>query len=127
MLASVLLDLAHGKLGPHKGSRRFAVLQAKAKHILDTSALLRAKPRTVALELEAALTRQLCDELLANHVWHRQDTANFHRRGGAGLRSYVEHRHFRSQTLKLMIVGEQLILGPRDDTHHGPMESRCRS
>jgi transposase len=67
MLASVLLDLARGKLGPHKGSGRFAVLLAKAEHILETSAPLRAKLRTVALELKAELIRQLCDELLANH------------------------------------------------------------
>lgn len=67
MLASVLLDLAHGKLGPHKGSRRLVVLQAKAELILETSAALRDVPRTLALELKAELIRQLCDELLANH------------------------------------------------------------
>jgi transposase len=67
MLAGVLLDLAHGKLGPHKGSRRLVVLQAKAEHILETTASLRATPRSLALELKAELIRQLCDELLANH------------------------------------------------------------
>jgi transposase len=67
MLAGLLLDLAHGKLGPHKGSRRLVVLQAKAEHILETSAPLRATPRSLALELKAELIRQLCDELLANH------------------------------------------------------------
>jgi transposase len=67
MLASVLLDLAHGKIGPHKGSCRLAVLRGKAERILETSASLRAPPRTLALELKAELIRQLCDELLANH------------------------------------------------------------
>ena len=66
MLGSVLLDVAHGILGPHKGSRRPAVLQAKAERILETSSPLRAAPRTLALELKAELIRQLCDELLAN-------------------------------------------------------------
>jgi transposase len=67
MLPGVLLDLANGKLGPQKGDRRLAILQAKAEHILETLAPLRAKPRTLALELKAELIRQLCEELLANH------------------------------------------------------------
>ncbi len=67
ILASVLLDLGDGKLGSHKGDRRLAILQAKAGHILETLAPIRAKPRTLALELKAELIRQLRDELLANH------------------------------------------------------------
>jgi transposase len=67
MLAAVLLDLAGGKIGPHKGNNRLAVLQAKARTIIETTATLRSTPRTLALELKAELIRQSCDELLANH------------------------------------------------------------
>jgi transposase len=67
MLASLLLDLAGGKVGPHKGDSRLIAMQSKAQAILDTSAAMRASPRTLALQLKAELIRQLCDELLANH------------------------------------------------------------
>lgn len=67
MLASLLLDLAGGKVGPHKGSNRLIAMRSKAQTILETSAAMRASPRTLALELRAELIRQLCDELLANH------------------------------------------------------------
>ena len=66
MLASLLLDLAGGKVGPHKGGNRLIAMRSKAQAILETSAM-RASPRTLALELKAELIRQLCDELLANH------------------------------------------------------------
>jgi transposase len=67
MLASLLLDLAGGKVGPHKGGNRLIAMRSKAQAILETSAAMRASPRTLALELKAELIRQLCDELLANH------------------------------------------------------------
>ena len=67
MLASLLLDLAGGKVGPHKAANRLTTMQHKAQMILETSASLRVSPRTLALELKAELIRQLCDELLANH------------------------------------------------------------
>jgi transposase len=67
LLSSVILSLANGKIGPHKGSNREMFLQAKAEKILETSAPLRQTPRTLALELKAELIRQLCDELLVNH------------------------------------------------------------
>ena len=67
MLASLLLDLAGGKVGPHKGGNRLIAMRGKAQVILETSAAMRASPRTLALELKAELIRQLCDELLANH------------------------------------------------------------
>jgi hypothetical protein len=66
LLSSVILSLANGKIGPHKGSNREMFLQAKAEKILETSAPLRQTPRTLALELKAELIRQL-DELLVNH------------------------------------------------------------
>jgi len=67
LLSSVLMDLANGKVGPHKGNYRMTVLQAKAEKILESSESLRRTPRTLALELKAELICQLCDELLANH------------------------------------------------------------
>ena len=67
MLASLLLDLAGGKVGPHKGGNRLIAMRSKAQAILETSGAMRASPRTLALELKAELIRQLCDELLANH------------------------------------------------------------
>ena len=67
MLASLLLELAGGKVGPHKGDNRLIAMRRKAQAILGTSAAMRASPRTLALELKAELIRQLCDELLANH------------------------------------------------------------
>jgi transposase len=67
MLASLLLDLAGGKVGPHKGDKRLLVMRGKAQIILDTSAGQRALPRTLALELKAELIHQLCDEGLAIH------------------------------------------------------------
>jgi transposase len=67
MLATLLLDLAGGKVGPHKGGNRLIVMRGKAQTILETSAAMHALPRTLALELKAELIRQLCDELLANH------------------------------------------------------------
>ena len=67
MLAAALLDLAGGRIGPHKSGKRFAVLKAKAQMILDTTAALRSTRRTLALELKAELIRQSCDALLANH------------------------------------------------------------
>ena len=67
MLASLLLDLAGGKVGPHKGGNRLIAMRSKAQAILETSGAMRALPRTLALELKAELIRQLCDELLANH------------------------------------------------------------
>ncbi|MBV8460011.1 MAG: IS110 family transposase [Candidatus Eremiobacteraeota bacterium] len=66
-LAAVLLDLAAGQIGPHKGDNRLVVLRAKAETILETAAALCSAQRTLALELKAELIRQLCDELLANH------------------------------------------------------------
>lgn len=66
-LAAVLLDLAAGQIGPHKGDNRLVVLRAKAETILATAAALCSAQRTLALELKAELIRQLCDELLANH------------------------------------------------------------
>jgi transposase len=66
-LSSTILDLANGKVGPHKGSGRETFLQVKAKKILESSASLRQIPRTLALELKAELIRQLCEELLVNH------------------------------------------------------------
>jgi transposase len=67
MLAAALLDLADGRIGPHKSGKRLAVLKAKAQTILDTTAALRSTRRTLALELKAELIRQSCDALLANH------------------------------------------------------------
>jgi len=67
MLAPLLLDLAGGKVGPHKGDERLIVMRSKAKSILESSAAQRASPRTLALELKAELIRQLCDEGLAIH------------------------------------------------------------
>jgi transposase len=67
MLASVLLDLAGGKVGPHKGDKRLLVMRDKAQTILETSAGQRTLPRTPALELKAELIRQLCDEGLSTH------------------------------------------------------------
>jgi len=66
-LSKVILGLANGRVGPHKGRDRKKFLQAKAEGILKTSASLRQTPRTPALELKAELIRQLCDELLVNH------------------------------------------------------------
>ena len=66
-LSKVILGLANGRVGPHKGRDREKFLQAKAEGILKTSASLRQTPRTPALELKAELIRQLCDELLVNH------------------------------------------------------------
>jgi transposase len=66
-LSSVILGLANGKVGPHKGRDRETFLQAKAEKILKTSASSAQTPRTLALELKAELIRQLCDELLVNH------------------------------------------------------------
>jgi len=66
-LASTLLELAGGKVGPHKGEKRLVVMRGKAKTILETGALQRGLPRTPALELKAELIRQLCDEGLAIH------------------------------------------------------------
>jgi transposase len=67
MLAVALLDLASGKIGPHKSDTRLTVLKAKAQTILDTTAALRSTRRTLALEPKAELIRQSCDALLANH------------------------------------------------------------
>jgi transposase len=67
MLAALLLDLAGGKVGPHKGNRRIMVMRGKARTILDTSAGQRTLPRTPALELKSELIRQLCDEGLSVH------------------------------------------------------------
>jgi transposase len=67
MLASLLLELAGGKVGPHKGANRLIAMQRKAQTILETSAAMRTRPRSLALELKAELIRQLCDELLAIH------------------------------------------------------------
>ncbi len=69
MLASLLLDLAGGKVGPHKGNQRLVVLQAKARMILEAVSALTSTRRTIALELKAELIRQSCDELLANHEY----------------------------------------------------------
>lgn len=66
-LSRVILGLANGRVGPHKGRDREEFLQAKAEKILKTSASLGQTPRTLALELKAELIRQLCDELLVNH------------------------------------------------------------
>jgi transposase len=66
-LSRVILGLANGRVGPHKGRDREEFLQAKAERILKTSASLGQTPRTLALELKAELIRQLCDELLVNH------------------------------------------------------------
>ena len=63
MLASLLLELAGGKVGPHQGDNRLIAMRRKAQAILGTSAAMRA----LALELKAELIGQLCDELLANH------------------------------------------------------------
>lgn len=67
MLAGIMLDLASGRVGPHKGTRRIEILQQKAVLILTTTEAARALAKTVALELKAELIRQLCDELLDNH------------------------------------------------------------
>jgi len=67
MLSSIILRLANGKVGPHKGKDREKFLQTKAEKILETAASLGRTPRTLALELKAELIRQLCDELLVNH------------------------------------------------------------
>jgi transposase len=67
MLANLLLELAGGKVGPHKGANRLIAMQRKAQRILETSAAMRTRPRSLALELKAELIRQLCDELLAIH------------------------------------------------------------
>jgi hypothetical protein len=69
MLASLLLDLAGGKVGPHKGGNRLIAMRSKAQAILETSGAMRASPRTLALELKAEPIRQLCDELLAPVSW----------------------------------------------------------
>lgn len=66
-LASLLLELAGGKVGPHKGANRLIAMQRKAQTILETSAAMCTRPRSFALELKAELIRQLCDELLAIH------------------------------------------------------------
>jgi transposase len=67
MLAGIMLDLASGRVGPHKGARRIEILQQKAVAILAATEAARALARTVAVELKAELIRQLCDELLDNH------------------------------------------------------------
>jgi transposase len=67
MLGSVLLDLARGRIGPHKGGKRLVLMREKAQNILATCAEMRQAPRSLALELKAELIRQLCDELLAIH------------------------------------------------------------
>ena len=66
-LAGVLFDLGRGRVGPHKGSKRLAAMHDKAENILETSTSQRASPRSLALELKAELTRQLCEEALAIH------------------------------------------------------------
>jgi transposase len=66
-LAELLIDLAGGRVGPHKGDKRLVVLRDKAQIILESSAAQRGLPRTLALELKAELTRQLCEEALAIH------------------------------------------------------------
>jgi len=68
MLGGLLLDLAGGRVGPHKAGKRLVAMREKAQGILDTSTELRQAPRTLALELKAELIRQLCDELLAIHA-----------------------------------------------------------
>ena len=67
MLGSLLINLAGGRVGPHKAGKRLMVMCEKAQSILDTSAEMRRAPRSLALELKAELIRQLCDELLAIH------------------------------------------------------------
>jgi transposase len=67
LLAHLLMELAGGKVGPHKGANRLIAMHSKAQAILETSAAMRALPRPLALELKAELIRQLCDELLAIH------------------------------------------------------------
>ena len=42
-------------------------MRSKAQTILESSATMRARPGSLALQLKAELIRQLCDELLANH------------------------------------------------------------
>jgi transposase len=67
MLGSLLLDLAGGRVGPHKGGKRLVAMCEKAQSILDTSVEMRQATRSLALELKAELIRQLCDELLTIH------------------------------------------------------------
>ena len=66
-LANLLLDLAGGKVGPHKGANRLIAMRSKAQTILEASAAMRMRPRSLALELKAELIQQFCDELLAIH------------------------------------------------------------
>jgi hypothetical protein len=47
MLASRLLELAGGKVGPHQGDNRLIAMRRKAQAILGTSAAMRASPRTL--------------------------------------------------------------------------------
>jgi transposase len=68
MLGGLLLDLAGGRVGRHKGDKRLVAMRDRAQGILSTAAELRAAPRTLALELKAELIRQFCDELLAIHT-----------------------------------------------------------
>jgi transposase len=67
VLASQLLDLAGGRVGPHKGDKRLVAMRGKAQTILETTAGQRTLRRTPALELKAELIRQLCDEGLVIH------------------------------------------------------------
>lgn len=68
MLGGLILDLAGGRVGPHKGGKRLVAMREKAQRILNTTADLCEAPRTLALELKAELIHQLCDELLAIHA-----------------------------------------------------------
>jgi hypothetical protein len=61
MMASLLVDLATGKVGPHKGGNRLIAMRSKAQAILETSGAMRALPRTLALELKAELIQQGAD------------------------------------------------------------------
>jgi transposase len=66
-LAEVLLDLSGGKTGPVAPEERWQRLLERARAILEATAVLQTRPRTLALELKSELIHQLCQELLLNH------------------------------------------------------------
>ncbi|WP_324715474.1 IS110 family transposase [Carboxydochorda subterranea] len=66
-LAHILLELSEGRIGPHRREQRRAVLEQRARAILEATEPVRRLPKTPALLLRAELIRQLCEELLTSH------------------------------------------------------------
>ena len=66
-LAAILFELSEGRLGPHKSDQRLDWLRQKAALILEATAALRSRSKTLALDFKSELIQQLCDELLATH------------------------------------------------------------